>query len=347
MTTENGKRLQDIGEFGFIDRIRKGCVVRPRNVVRPIGDDAAAFTPDADRLTLVTTDLLVERVHFLKERISGEDLGAKSLAVNLSDIAAMGGEAREAFVSLAIPDSIAVTYLEAFYNGMKELAVTHAVNILGGDTTGSRSDLMIAVTVTGSVPPAELLRRDGARPGDVVFVTGWLGDSRAGLHWILEGTSDLQREDRELVRAHRRPRPHLEEGRFLAAAGGVHGAIDVSDGASSDAVHVASESGVGMRLFGDRIPVSPALRNFCARNGHDPVRFALAGGEDYVLLCTVSASRAEDIARGFQNRFGRPLHRIGEVIEDRRMELVRSTGTVEALHPEGWDHFKKTPSVGG
>jgi thiamine-monophosphate kinase len=344
MATGHGTGLQDIGEFGFIDRIRKGCVVRPRNVVRPIGDDAAAFTPEGGRLTLVTTDLLVERVHFLTERISGEDLGAKSLAVNLSDIAAMGGEAREAFVSLAIPESVAVAYLEAFYDGMKELAVTHAVNILGGDTTGSRSDLMIAVTVTGSVPAAELLRRDGARPGDVVFVTGWLGDSRAGLHWILEDAHGLHGEDRELVRAHRRPRPHLEEGRFLATAGGVNSAIDVSDGAASDAGHIASESGVGMRFFEDRIPVSPVLRNFCARNGRDPARFALAGGEDYVLLCTVSASRAEEIARRFQDRFGRPLHRVGEVIEDRRMELVRSSGNVEALEPEGWDHFKKKPT---
>lgn len=335
-------KLRDIGEFGFIDRIQKGCLVRPEGVVRAIGDDAAAFAPEPDRLVLVTTDLLVERVHFLTHRIGGEDLGAKSLAVNLSDIAAMGGEAREALVSLAVPDAVPLEYLEAVYGGMRAMAREHAVNILGGDTTGSRSDLMIAVTVTGSVPAGEMLARDGARPGDAVFATGHLGDSRAGLQWVLAGESEPGSDERELVRAHRRPRPHLAEGRFLAQVGGVRSAIDVSDGAGSDAGHIASASGVGMRFFADRVPVSDALAAYCQRHGHDPVRFALAGGEDYVLLCTAAAERADEIGRRFHRRFRRPLHRIGEVTEERELVLVRRDGGVEELQPEGWDHFRSS-----
>jgi thiamine-monophosphate kinase len=167
--------LNDIGEFGFIRRIRRGCITRPEGVLQGIGDDAAAFRSDGRLVSLVTTDLLVERVHFLREAISGYDLGRKSLAVNLSDIAAMGGTAREAFVSIAVPDGCALAYLEDIFQGMKDLARDHAVNILGGDTTFSLSDLIINVAVYGVVAENEMLTRAAARPGDVVFCTGCLG----------------------------------------------------------------------------------------------------------------------------------------------------------------------------
>src|SRR5210317_424431 len=135
--------LKEIGEFGFIKKISRGCLIRPDNIIKAIGDDAAAFTTAADQLSLITTDLLVERVHFLRASISGFDLGYKSLAVNLSDIAAMGGTARESFVSIAIPQDCPLDYLEAIYDGMKDLATKFDVNILGGDTTSSKIDLII------------------------------------------------------------------------------------------------------------------------------------------------------------------------------------------------------------
>ncbi|MGD8467951.1 MAG: AIR synthase related protein, partial [Desulfobacterales bacterium] len=159
--------LKEIGEFGFIKKISRGCLIRPENIVKAIGDDAAAFRSDPDQLALITTDLLVERIHFLRDAISGFDLGYKSLAVNLSDIAAMGGTAREAFVSIAIPDDCQLNYLDDIYDGIKDPAAEFDVNVLGGDTTRSKIDLIINIVVQGIVPSTELLCRDAARPSDV------------------------------------------------------------------------------------------------------------------------------------------------------------------------------------
>ena len=148
--------LKEIGEFGFIKKISRGCLIRPDNIIKAIGDDAAAFMTEPDRLTLITTDLLVERIHFLRDAISGFDLGYKSLAVNLSDIAAMGGTAREAFVSIAIPDECHLNYLDELYNGIKKLAARFDVNVLGGDTTRSKIDLIINIVVQGIVSKEEI-----------------------------------------------------------------------------------------------------------------------------------------------------------------------------------------------
>lgn len=333
-------RLKDIGEFGFIERIRRGCLIRPERVVRGIGDDAAAFRTDGRLLSLITTDLLVERVHFLREAISGRDLGYKSLAVNLSDIAAMGGRAREAFVSIAIPEDCELDYLDDIFRGMKALAARYAVNILGGDTTGSFTDLIINIAVYGDVPETEILRRDTARPGDAIFTTGCLGDSRAGLHLILDRTPADTPELESLRAAHLRPEPHLSEGRLLASIGGVRAAIDVSDGLSSDLAHILEESKVGARIRAEQLPISDSLRHYCRRFAKSPVEYALSGGEDYVLLITAAAERSADVAAAFATAFGRPLHAIGEITDSMAMELVGPDATTTPIAPSGWDHFK-------
>lgn len=332
-------RLDELGEFGFIRRVSRGCLVRPEGVERAIGDDAAAFTVPGDRLTLITTDLLVERVHFLQAATTPYNLGFKAMAVNLSDIAAMGGTPLEAFVSLAIPEDCPVEFLDDVYEGMKSLAGRHGVNILGGDTTSSRGDLVLNVTVVGQVRREEALYRRGAGPGDVVCVTGTVGDSRAGLHFVLAGETPADAAMRSLVEAHLLPRPHLEEGRFLAESGAATAALDVSDGLSSDLAHLVEESGVGIRIAGDRLPVSDALRTFCARYRQDPIRYALAGGEDYVLAVTLRAEQAAAVQRAFAERFGRPLHAIGEATEAGGLALRWPDGRTEAVRPTGWDHF--------
>jgi thiamine-monophosphate kinase len=331
--------LSEIGEFGFIRRVSRGCLIRSEGVERAIGDDAAAFVVPSEDLTLVTTDLLVERVHFLRDATSPFNLGHKAMAVNLSDIAAMGGIPREAFVSTAIPAGCSVEYLDELYDGMKSLAARYGVNILGGDTTGSAADLILNVTVIGHVRRDEVLYRSGAKPGDAVCVTGPVGDSRAGLHYVLKGTQAPDAAMRRLFEAHVLPRPHLEEGRFLAATGAATAALDVSDGLSSDLAHIVEESRVGIRVQADRIPVSAELQDFCARFGKDPIRFALSGGEDYVLAVTVSRDRIEEVSHGFAARFGRPLYCIGEVTASGGLELVTPDGRVEAVGPTGWDHF--------
>jgi len=330
--------LNRIGEFGFIRRMTRGGLVRPDGIIKAIGDDAAVFQIDPDRVSLVTTDLLVERIHFLRDRISGPDLGHKALAVNLSDIAAMGGTPREAFISIGIPDDCGLDYLDGFYEGMRALAERYDVNLLGGDTTGSRKDLIVNIVVIGLADPWEIRYRDTARAGDILCVTGPLGDSRAGLHLLLKDlpadTDDLQ----SLLAAHHRPAPAVDEGRFLAETEGVRALIDVSDGLGSDLGHILEESGVGARVESENVPVSPELRAFCDRFDFDPVDWALAGGEDYVLLCTLAPDRAEAIRTAFSDRFDRPLYAIGEITATGKAMRVRN-GLAADLNPTGWNHF--------
>ncbi|AOY60626.1 MULTISPECIES: thiamine-phosphate kinase [Desulfococcus] len=336
--------FKDIGEFGFIRRIQRGCLIRPEGVRLPIGDDAAAFIVPDGQVALVTTDLLVEGVHFLRNGTSPEDLGHKALAVNLSDIAAMGGTAREAFVSIAVPGDCALAYVEGIYRGMISLAGEFGVNILGGDTTGSRSDLIINVAVVGAVHEREMLRRGGARPGDCLFVTGAVGDSRAGLHLLRNRLPADSDAFMELLSAHHRPRPHLAEGRFLGKSGAVRAAIDISDGLSSDLVHVARASGLGVRIDAGRLPISENLKTFCRRFGFDAVDYALSGGEDYVLACTVDPTKAAAVAQAFMARFHHPLYHIGKMTSDGRMTVVQG-GEVRPFPPAGWRHFSETEEL--
>nr|HID60069.1 thiamine-phosphate kinase [Desulfobacterales bacterium] len=332
--------VKDIGEFGFIRRISRGCLVRPKHVLKGIGDDAAAFVPSPGDVTLVTTDLLVERVHFLRDSTSGFNLGYKALAANLSDIAAMGGTAQEAFVSIAIPEDCPLDFLEDLYEGMKKLGAEFAVNLLGGDTTKSNLDLIINVAVVGSVPKDEILYRHTAQPEDAIFSTGFLGDSRAGLHLILNNIPVDSKEFMVLKDAHIFPKPYLREGRFLARKRYAHAAIDVSDGLSSDLGHILEESNVGARLYAEKIPVSQNLKKFCDRFEFDPVDFALAGGEDYTLLCTIPTDKAEEAVRDYVREFNQPLYPIGEINDSGRLELVYPDGKMKQIKPTGWDHFK-------
>jgi thiamine-monophosphate kinase len=308
-------------------------------LLKGIGDDCAVFR-SGSRNWLVTTDALVEGVHFHLETNPPFRLGKKCLAVNLSDIAAMGGRAREAFVSIAIPEDCELDYLDDIFRGMKALAARYAVNILGGDTTGSFTDLIINIAVYGDVPETEILRRDTARPGDAIFTTGCLGDSRAGLHLILDRTPADTPELESLRAAHLRPEPHLSEGRQLASIGGVRAAIDVSDGLSSDLAHILKESKVGARIRAEQLPISDSLRHYCRRFAKSPVEYALSGGEDYVLLITAAAERSADVAAAFATAFGRPLHAIGEITDSMAMELVGPDATTTPIAPSGWDHFK-------
>ena len=332
--------LKEIGEFGFIKKISQGCLIRPSSIVKAIGDDAAAFTTDPQQISLITTDLLVERIHFLRSAITGFDLGYKSLAVNLSDIAAMGGTAREAFVSIAIPPDCPLDYLEALYGGMKNLAAKFHVNILGGDTTRSKDDLIINVAVYGMVAREEMLCRNAAKPGDIIFSTGFLGDSKAGLHLILNNIPPNSAELIGLRKAHILPEPQLREGRFLACRPAVHAAIDTSDGLSSDLGHIANESGVGATLYSENLPISDFLNQFCRQFDGDPVDYALSGGEDYTLLCTIEPDEADIIAEQFKKEFMRPLFRIGEITRSKKLEVLHPDGTFKRIIPTGWDHFK-------
>ncbi len=332
-------RIEDLGEFGFIERVAPMCLNRSRGVVKGIGDDCAVICLDGPDYLLVTTDLLVERVHFMREWCGPDKLGAKALAVNLSDIAACGGTPLDAFISIAIPPRIDVEWLDGFYKGMTDLAAHYGVNLLGGDTTGSKTDLVINIAVTGTVPRGEVLFRHTAAAGDIIVLTGPTGGSAAGLEMLLKRPNVPPGLAQEMIRAHLEPRPHVPEGRFLATSGACNAAIDVSDGLSSDLRHLCKDSGLGAILYEEKLPVSESLSRAGAILGIGVLDWVLDGGEDYVLLAAIEPRQWPKIldtaqARDFE------LVAIGEFVEGEEAVLSRADGGKTSITPGGWVHFR-------
>ncbi|MDI3281292.1 MAG: thiamine-phosphate kinase [Bacillota bacterium] len=349
--------LRQIGEFGLIELIRQleeeasyrlemarlgGRAPQGRlraaglsGAVMGIGDDAAVLPGRPGFHTLLTVDTLVEGVHFLRPKISPADLGARALAVNVSDIAAMGGYPTFAVVSLAIPESLEVEWLEELYRGLLAEGTTWGVQVVGGDTVRA-GEFSLTVALLGEVEEGRAVLRRGARPGERIAVTGTLGDSAAGLELLLResGAPALDPEVRaRLLARHFTPRPRVPEGRDLGA-GIATAMIDVSDGIATDLRHLCSESGVGARIYADRLPLSPDLRAAAAALGLDPVSLALSGGEDYELLFTAPEEKLRPTLAG-----GTPVTVIGEVVEaDRGLSLVREDGRSTPL-PHGYRHF--------
>jgi len=336
-------KIEDLGEFGFIARFSPGFVKNLPPRVLGIGDDCAVISWKGQKKLLVTTDLLIDGVHFISEEISPLDLGYKSLAVNLSDIAAMGGRPRWAFLSMAIPENTAISWLDDFFRGWKQLSRQTGIHLLGGDTTSSKDGVVINVAVAGEAEGRYIKYRSGARPGDVVAVTGDLGDSEGGLRLILQKTpsSNLSPDERYLIRRHYRPRPHLEEGWFLARQPEVRAMMDVSDGIDSDLRRIMERSGCGAKIHLETLPVSPALKKCARRLGWNIEAVAAAGGEDYCLLLTVSRQEFPSLAERFYRRFGRPLSAIGQITAEKNQLLYLRDGHPVKLEKSGYDHFKR------
>lgn len=330
--------LSDLGEFGLIDRIGRMMSGRLPSGVTGIGDDCAVIPAGGDRRLLVTTDMLVEGTHFILDRIAPEDLGHKSLAVNLSDIAAMGGRPEWAFISLALPAGTPLGWLKAFYSGLKRLAERTGVRLLGGDTTCSPRGLVINIAVTGIARKDRIKYRSGAHEGDIVFLTDTIGDSAAGLSLVLTG-GRLDRDGRYLVRRHNRPEPCLDEGRWLAARHSVGAMMDVSDGLDSDIRRIMDRSGSGARIDLDTVPTSPAMKRKAAAGGFDARELAVAGGEDYCLLATSRPESFPRLAADFKRTFRRPLFPVGTITGPKAgLEYVRN-GRPVVITGRGYDHF--------
>ena len=330
-------RLKDIGEFGFIDRIRNGCLVRSTSVIKDIGDDCCVFRTSPGLVTLFTTDMLVENVHFIRQALMPYKLGRKSVAVNISDIAAMGGTPREAVVSIAVPDTVEVEYLDAVYDGMKSIAEEFDVNLLGGDTTASPEHLVVNIALVGEALEDEILYRSGARAGDVVFVTGTVGSSAAGLDIIL--AKRAFKEAGPLLDAHHDPRPHVKAGRIIAGLKVASALIDVSDGVAADLGHICRESGVGATIDEASIPMTNLFRSYCAQFALDPLQLALHVGEDYVLLGTVPGRSADKLEAALKSA-GCDFFAIGTIAAEAGLRMRGAEGSLRTLRPGGWDHFK-------
>jgi len=328
--------ISRLGEFGLIERIRRRVRVG-RGVKIGIGDDAAWVT-NATGSSLVTADLLIERIHFDLRWTSLFQLGYKSLAVNLSDIAAMGGTPAFALLSLGIPRDFEVAGLDEFYRGVNALAREFGVTIIGGDTNVAGS-LIISVCVIGT-PPRRPVRRRGARPGDDIYVTGTLGDSALGLRLLKENPEGLRRSRlaRALLKRHHQPDPRIEAGSLLARRNLATAMIDVSDGLVQDLSHICHASRIGAVVWNERLPLSRAYRRIAAREG---TRYALGGGEDYELLfCARPHNRAR--VEKLQQRAGVAITRIGTCVAAAGgVTVVDGMGLPIPTLLKGHDHFKR------
>lgn len=339
-------RLSEIGEFGLIRRLAKN-VARGPGVIEGIGDDACVLDIGGDQVLLVTIDMLVEGTHFSRG-ISPRRLGWKALAVGLSDIAAMGGMPGYFLVSLAIPQSVSVEYVDELYQGMLDLASRFGVSLVGGDTV--RSDaIVIDVTVLGQASRADVLLRSGARPGDLMLVTGHLGDSAAGLELLLKPAAldviparDASCAD-ALIRAHTEPIPRVAESQAIVRTGGATAMIDISDGLTSEIHHICERSSVGARIWAERVPVSVEARALARTLDKDPLSWALDGGEDYELLFTARPGMVEEICKAVKEATGTDVTVIGEVLPlGEGIALIHEDGTAERIDAGGFNHFKAT-----
>ncbi len=338
--------MRELGELGLIRRIREGGRGAPAaGVPVGIGDDAAvlAVTPGAS--LLATTDLVIEDMHFRRAWATPADIGWKAIAVNLSDIAAMGGVPRWALIGLAVPGDTPAADVEAFYAGMREAAAPHGVAIVGGDTAQSPRGWFINVTLLGEHAGRPRLRST-ARAGDAIALTGALGRSAAGLTVLEMGTDEARRHGLpdavidEVTRAHLRPRARVAEGQWLGAARDVHAMLDCSDGLATDLGHICRESAVGARVVLDLVPIASGAAAAARALGHDSMQWATSGGEDYELLLTCDPGDVERLSTDFRRSTGTPLSVIGEIeAGNSGIVWLGADGNPVTL-PAGFEHFR-------
>jgi thiamine-monophosphate kinase len=335
---EGLKTLGELGELGLIERIRKKARVGQKDVVLGIGDDCAAFRVPPGKLCLLTTDALVQGVHFDLSFLSYKDLGWRSLAVNLSDVAAMAGKAVGALVTLCLPQSMKVGEADELYAGMFELAKKFKVDLVGGDTVRSPV-LVLNLTVWGEVEPGKMATRSGAKPGDLLLVTGELGGAQAGLE-VLSGAVQGITEPEPILKRHRRPMPRLREAQALSRAGGVQAMIDISDGLASEGQHLAKESRVGIEIWEEKIPILPVTQRVARAKELPGTDLALFGGDDYELLFTAPERRAGTLQEALR-KLGTRTTVIGRVARGRPgVVMVTKSGERKKITRAGFDHFR-------
>lgn len=327
------------GEFGIIDLFREQAGPGHSWVTAGIGDDCAVLDTGGGTSLLVTTDMLAEGVHFLRSGASPWRLGWKSLAVNISDIAAMGGEPAAAFLALGLTADLSEKFLLEFRDGLFACAAEYRVDLLGGDTIRTRSDLVFSLTLLGRAPAGQVVTRGGARPGHRVMLGGPVGESAAGLQLLGGVTGSVDTGDRDqLLKAHLEPRPQVALGRLLAREGMARAMIDISDGLLQDLGHICRESGAGADIDAGRLPLSGALRRAAESAGADPLEWALRGGEDYVLLFSVPPDLEEPARSAGRDELGIELLTIGEITAGPQIRVCRD-GEWSETDPTGFTHF--------
>jgi thiamine-monophosphate kinase len=319
-------------EFEFINWLRSQKFNHPINLIAGIGDDAAIFLSLVNQETLISTDLLAEDIHFKLDFTPADLLGHKTLAVNLSDIAAMGGQACYFLLSIARPKTLSDSFLTELLTGMLALAQTHQVTLIGGDTSASSNKLFLNVTILGECPPGKAIRRSGAKAGDEIYLTGQIGASALGLELLQKGKrlidNNLTDIEKLALLAHLKPEPRLAFGKALGVENIATSMIDISDGLSSDLGHICQESQVGAAINLTSLPIFPTAS----------LNQALNGGEDYELLFTISpenSTKLRELAKLFPDL---PITEIGIITSDLDRWLIEGERKTPLL-AKGYDHF--------
>jgi thiamine-monophosphate kinase len=311
----------------------------PAWVIIGPGDDAAVIRPERGAFDVVTTDAQVEGVHFDRRFVPADAIGYRALAVNLSDLAAMGAWPRAALLSLALPPSLDVSHFEQLVDGVLAVATEHKVTLVGGNITQTSGPLTVDITAIGSVKPRRILTRAGARPGDEVYVTGTLGEAATGLQRLQAAAqTGLDWPSDSCVVRYLRPQPRVRAGMLLGRNRAASSCMDVSDGLADCVRQVAEASGVGITLDASAIPVSAEVREAQVRWGQNPLAPALSGGDDYELFFTVRPAHRGRLRAVFQQVGDLPITRIGVVTKGRNL-LVRDADGTRPI-PTGYQHFK-------
>jgi thiamine-monophosphate kinase len=334
--------VKQIGEFGLIGRIAAmlgGQVAT--GVVRGIGDDVAVLDTAGPEYLLATCDIQIEGVHFTRRALTPYQLGRRVVAINVSDIAAMGGYPRWALVSLAMPGDTEVAYVEELYRGMREQATLAGASVVGGNLSGMESGIVLDFTLLGVVSPELLILRSTARTGDAILITGSPGESRAGLELVRRPSLELSPASRQvLIERHLCPQPRLAEGQLLARSGQVNAMIDVSDGVIGDLCHICKSSGKGAEIDVASLPVSRAVLEAAGAAGADSLEWVMSGGEDYELLFTASPPAVPGLKKMLLDETGTSCVQIGKITAETDGVWLRlADGELVAPSVKGWDHF--------
>ncbi len=331
-------QLDKLGEFGFIERFSEKFNTLLPTASIGIGDDCAVISANELEDYVITTDMLIEGVHFLKDKITSFELGYKSLAVNLSDIAAMGAKPVASFLSLGIPTTTQVENLDAFMEGYHSLSEKHNLPLMGGDTTKSLKHLAINVCVIGRCQKGEARLRSMAKVGDLICVTGNLGDSAGGLQVLLQELEDSEC-NKTLVKRHHTPTPRIDEGIWLTKYDAVRAMMDISDGISSDLQHILTSSKKGAIIEIDKIPTSETLKKQSKEYNWDIEELSTSGGEDYELLFTIDQDNFAEINKQYQIEFSKKIFVIGEITDGTSSIVWKKHGEVINKKNTGFNHF--------
>jgi len=337
--------LGRIGEFGLIKRIKEKVGAEAKGVRLGIDDDAAAFEPTKGMVMLVTTDTLVEGIHFDPAFAAPYEIGWKAMAANLSDIAAMGGIPRVAVVSLSLPNTTTVEWVEDLYAGMNECIGSFEGSIVGGDTSAARNDTVITVALCGEIEQKRMVRRSGARKGDIICVTGDIGSSMAGLKILRTrgaGKESVRERWSHIIEKHLLPPPRIHESRILVAETEVNAMIDISDGLGSEIHHICEQSKCGAKIYLEELPIHEQTTEAARQCEGSASQYALYGGEDYELLFTLPPKKVGDVFDIITAETGTSVTVIGAVVDaDQGIVLIDEQSRQQPLAFQGYNHFAK------